>query len=110
MYEIRNNFAGYLVSFLTLNFIVICEIWWEVVGVATSYTINLVAVAIVSLGCTGMMLYQDSLSIYLYKKTIDFTNYILIFAVQQSSFYGYTSMLPSRYTQAVMAGESKCLI
>lgn len=27
--------------------------------------------------------------------------------VQQSSFYGYTSMLPSRYTQAVMAGESK---
>ncbi|OXU25295.1 hypothetical protein TSAR_006457 [Trichomalopsis sarcophagae] len=69
---------GYLVSFLTLNFIVICEIWWEVVGVATSYTINLVAVAIVSLGCT----------------------------VQQSSFYGYTSMLPSRYTQAVMAGES----
>ncbi|PSN43625.1 hypothetical protein C0J52_15027 [Blattella germanica] len=26
--------------------------------------------------------------------------------VQQSSFYGYTSMLPSRYTQAVMAGES----
>lgn len=27
--------------------------------------------------------------------------------VQQSSFYGYTSMLPTRYTQAVMAGESK---
>ncbi|XP_029155008.1 equilibrative nucleoside transporter 4-like [Nylanderia fulva] len=69
---------GYLVSFVTLNFVVICEIWWEFFGVATSYTINLVAVAIVSLGCT----------------------------VQQSSFYGYTSMLPSRYTQAVMAGES----
>ncbi|XP_015593950.1 equilibrative nucleoside transporter 4 [Cephus cinctus] len=69
---------GYLVSFVTLNFVVICEIWWEVFGVATSYTINLIAVAIVSLGCT----------------------------VQQSSFYGYTSMLPSRYTQAVMTGES----
>ncbi|KAJ8687898.1 hypothetical protein QAD02_023693 [Eretmocerus hayati] len=69
---------GYLVSFLTLNFIVFCEIWWEVFGYATSYTINLVAVAVVSLGCT----------------------------VQQSSFYGYTSMLPTRYTQAVMAGES----
>jgi len=27
--------------------------------------------------------------------------------VQQSSFYGYTSMLPSRYTQAVMTGESE---
>ncbi|KAG7205436.1 hypothetical protein KM043_007428 [Ampulex compressa] len=69
---------GYLVSFFTLNFVVICEIWWELFAVATSYTINLVAVAVVSLGCT----------------------------VQQSSFYGYTSMLPSRYTQAVMAGES----
>ncbi|XP_078041485.1 equilibrative nucleoside transporter 3 isoform X1 [Augochlora pura] len=69
---------GYLVSFVTLNFVMICEIWWELFAVATSYTINLVAVAIVSLGCT----------------------------VQQSSFYGYTSMLPSRYTQAVMTGES----
>ncbi|KAL6267218.1 hypothetical protein P5V15_000294 [Pogonomyrmex californicus] len=69
---------GYLVSFVILNFVVICEIWWELFGVATSYTVNLVAVAIVSLGCT----------------------------VQQSSFYGYTSMLPSRYTQAVMTGES----
>ena len=28
-------------------------------------------------------------------------------SVQQSSFYGYTSMLPKRYTQAVMVGESK---
>ena len=61
-------------SFVTLNFVVICEIWWTFFGVTTSYTINLVAVATVSLGCT----------------------------VQQSSFYGYTSMLPSRYTQAVM--------
>jgi hypothetical protein len=31
----------------------------------------------------------------------------LILSVQQSSFYGYTSMLPKRYTQAVMTGESK---
>nr|XP_050861032.1 equilibrative nucleoside transporter 4 [Vespula vulgaris]XP_050861033.1 equilibrative nucleoside transporter 4 [Vespula vulgaris] len=69
---------GYLVSFVTLNFVVICEIWWELFGATTSYNINLIAVAIVSLGCT----------------------------VQQSSFYGYTSMLPSRYTQAVMTGES----
>ncbi|XP_063244891.1 equilibrative nucleoside transporter 4 [Bacillus rossius redtenbacheri] len=69
---------GYLVSFITLLFVATCEIWWEIFGAATSYTINLVAVAVVSLGCT----------------------------VQQSSFYGYTSMLPSRYTQAVMAGES----
>ncbi|XP_011310979.1 equilibrative nucleoside transporter 4 [Fopius arisanus] len=69
---------GYLVSVVTLNFVLISEIWWEFFGVTSSYTINLVAVAIVSVGCT----------------------------VQQSSFYGYTSMLPSRYTQAVMTGES----
>ena len=45
--------TGYLVSFLTLNFVVICEISWEVFGVATTYMINLIAVAIVSLECTG---------------------------------------------------------
>lgn len=45
--------SGYLVSFITLNFVMICEIWWELFAVTTSYTINLVAVAIVSLGCTG---------------------------------------------------------
>ncbi|XP_015109665.1 equilibrative nucleoside transporter 4 [Diachasma alloeum] len=69
---------GYLVSVVTLNFVLISEIWWEFFGVTSSYTINLIAVAVVSVGCT----------------------------VQQSSFYGYTSMLPSRYTQAVMTGES----
>ncbi|XP_067002183.2 equilibrative nucleoside transporter 4 [Anabrus simplex] len=69
---------GYLVSFFTLFFVTLCEICWEAFGQSTSYTINLIAVAVVALGCT----------------------------VQQSSFYGYTSMLPSRYTQAVMAGES----
>jgi len=31
-------------------------------------------------------------------------------SVQQSSFYGYTSMLPPRYTQAVMTGESTSLL
>jgi len=29
--------------------------------------------------------------------------------VQQSSFYGYTGLLPKRYTQGVMTGESKYL-
>lgn len=28
-------------------------------------------------------------------------------SVQQSSFYGYMGMLPKRYTQGVMTGESK---
>lgn len=69
---------GYIVSFFTLLFVATCEIWLGIFGTKTLYTMNLVAVSVVALGCT----------------------------VQQSSFYGYTSMLPSRYTQAVMAGES----
>ncbi|XP_018577817.1 equilibrative nucleoside transporter 4 [Anoplophora glabripennis] len=73
----RINF-GYIISFLTLMFVVLCEVWWEAFGSATSYTVNLAAVAVVAVGCT----------------------------VQQSSFYGYTSMLPPKYTQAVMVGES----
>lgn len=73
----RINF-GYFMSFITLIFVIICEIWWEAFGTATSYDVNLTAVAVVAIGCT----------------------------VQQSSFYGYTSMLPTRYTQAVMVGES----
>ncbi|ENN78603.1 hypothetical protein YQE_04970, partial [Dendroctonus ponderosae] len=73
----RINF-GYIMSFLTLVFVVVCEIWWEAWGTVTSYTVNLAAVAVVAVGCT----------------------------IQQSSFYGYTSMLPPQYTQAVMVGES----
>uniref|UniRef100_A0A8D8TT11 Equilibrative nucleoside transporter 4 n=1 Tax=Cacopsylla melanoneura TaxID=428564 RepID=A0A8D8TT11_9HEMI len=69
---------GYIISFVTLLFIAFFEIWLQVFDPNTSYNVLLASVAIVSLGCT----------------------------VQQSSFYGYTSMLPSRYTQAVMAGES----
>ncbi|GLV40804.1 Equilibrative nucleoside transporter 3 [Carabus blaptoides fortunei] len=69
---------GYLVSLSTLLFVATCEIWWEAFGTSASYAVNLGAVAVIALGCT----------------------------VQQSSFYGYTSMLPGRYTQAVMAGES----
>ncbi|KAJ1522691.1 hypothetical protein ONE63_001852 [Megalurothrips usitatus] len=69
---------GYIVSFITLLFVAVCEIYLGLFSNQTSYSINLVAMAVLAVGCT----------------------------VQQSSFYGYTSMLPSRYTQAVMAGES----
>ena len=36
----------------------------------------------------------------------EFSHYPFYISVQQSSFYGLTSMLPARYTQAVMTGES----
>ncbi|KAG8177783.1 hypothetical protein JTE90_012903 [Oedothorax gibbosus] len=69
---------GYVVSLATLLHVALFEIWMEVFDLWHGYFVNLLAVAFVSFGCT----------------------------VQQSSFYGYTSMLPSRYTQAVMTGES----
>ncbi|XP_077527834.1 equilibrative nucleoside transporter 3 [Haemaphysalis longicornis] len=75
--QVRITF-GYLLSFATLLFVALFEVHWETFEHEAGYRANLIAIAIVALGCT----------------------------VQQSSFYGYTSMLPSRYTQAVMTGES----
>ncbi|XP_070380619.1 equilibrative nucleoside transporter 4 isoform X1 [Dermacentor albipictus] len=75
--QVRITF-GYLLSFATLLFVALFEVHWESFEHDAGYRANLVAIATVALGCT----------------------------VQQSSFYGYTSMLPSRYTQAVMTGES----
>lgn len=69
---------GYAISFTTLIFVALCEVAWEVFSSATAYSVNLAAVSLVAIGCT----------------------------VQQSSFYGFASMLPKEYTQAVMAGES----
>ncbi|GAB6021425.1 Epsin-3, clathrin recruitment and traffic between the Golgi and endosome [Chamberlinius hualienensis] len=69
---------GYVISFFTLLFVTLTIVWFDVFDLNSSYRINLLAVAVVAFGCT----------------------------VQQSSFYGYTSMLPPRYTAAVMTGES----
>ncbi|XP_056390622.1 equilibrative nucleoside transporter 4 isoform X3 [Hyla sarda] len=70
--------AGYIFALGPLIFIGICDIWLELFTFKQSYAINLFAVGVVAFGCT----------------------------VQQSSFYGYTGMLPKRYTQGVMTGES----
>ncbi|XP_041373222.1 equilibrative nucleoside transporter 4-like [Gigantopelta aegis] len=69
---------GYIVSFVTLLLIALCDVWFQLFSEDVAYRITLLAVAVVAVGST----------------------------VQQSSFYGYTSMLPRRYTQAVMTGES----
>nr|XP_035972461.1 equilibrative nucleoside transporter 4 isoform X3 [Halichoerus grypus] len=70
--------AGYLLALGPLLFISICDVWLQLFSRDQAYAINLAAVGTVALGCT----------------------------VQQSSFYGYTGMLPKRYTQGVMTGES----
>ncbi|XP_068142055.1 equilibrative nucleoside transporter 4 [Drosophila tropicalis] len=69
---------GYMVSFTTLIFVAVCEVAWHMFSTNTAYVVNMSAVALTAIGCT----------------------------VQQSSFYGFASMLPKQYTQAVMAGES----
>ncbi|KAM4632355.1 equilibrative nucleoside transporter 4 [Discoglossus pictus] len=70
--------VGYFFALGPLLFVGICDVWLELFTFHQSYAINLVAVGVVAFGCT----------------------------VQQSSFYGYTGMLPKRYTQGVMTGES----
>uniref|UniRef100_A0A2K5XF71 Equilibrative nucleoside transporter 4 n=1 Tax=Mandrillus leucophaeus TaxID=9568 RepID=A0A2K5XF71_MANLE len=69
--------AGYLLALGPLLFISICDVWLQLFSRDQAYAINLAAVGTVAFGCT----------------------------VQQSSFYGYTGMLPKRYTQGVMTGE-----
>ncbi|XP_034525650.1 equilibrative nucleoside transporter 4 isoform X3 [Ailuropoda melanoleuca] len=71
--------AGYLLALGPLLFISICDVWLQLFSHDQAYAINLAAVGTVALGCT----------------------------VQQSSFYGYTGMLPKRYTQGVMTGENE---
>ncbi|XP_006010241.1 equilibrative nucleoside transporter 4 [Latimeria chalumnae] len=70
--------VGYLFALGPLVFVSVCDVWLGLFAVKQAYAINLVAVGVVAFGCT----------------------------VQQSSFYGYTGMLPKRYTQGVMTGES----
>nr|XP_045360152.1 equilibrative nucleoside transporter 4 [Camelus bactrianus] len=73
--------AGYLLALGPLLFISVCDVWLQLFSRDQAYAINLAAVGTVAFGCT----------------------------VQQSSFYGYTGMLPKRYTQGVMTGESEYL-
>lgn len=70
---------GYTISLTTLIFVALCEVGWHMFDSKTAYSVNLIAVSATAIGCT----------------------------VQQSSFYGFASMFPRKYTQAVMAGESK---
>lgn len=69
---------GYAISLCTLVFVALCEVAWHMFSAQSAYSVNLIAVSLTAIGCT----------------------------VQQSSFYGFASMFPKKYTQAVMAGES----
>lgn len=73
------SLSGYIVSFITLIFVALCEVAWHVFEAQTAYSVNLACVSLCALGCT----------------------------VQQSSFYGFAALLPKKkFTQALMFGES----
>ncbi|XP_029365293.1 equilibrative nucleoside transporter 4 isoform X2 [Echeneis naucrates] len=70
--------VGYVLALGPLVFVSVFDVWLAKFTTRQAYIVNLVSVGVVAFGCT----------------------------VQQSSFYGYMGMLPKRYTQGVMTGES----
>lgn len=91
-------------------FVSVFDVWLELFDTQQSYVVTLAAIAIVAFGCTGTyiqatMFLQLTYIVSLWSETLPIV--LLTFAVQQSSFYGYTGMLPKRYTQGVMTGESE---
>ncbi|KAF4074054.1 hypothetical protein AMELA_G00250190 [Ameiurus melas] len=70
--------VGYVFALGPLLFVSIFDVWLGKFTTNQAYALNLISVGVVAFGCT----------------------------VQQSSFYGYMGMLPKRYTQGVMTGES----
>ena len=70
---------GYVLTLGPLIYVTLFHICWQVFSDQSTSLVSLVsACGVAGIGC----------------------------AIQQSSFYGYSGMLPPRYTQAVMAGES----
>ena len=95
----RRVIFGYCLTLVVLMFITIFCVGLEIFPQKWSYSIFLLSVAILAVGCTRKMnqLSQARLGLF----------FSLRLLVQQTSFYGLTSMLPFRYTQAVMTGESR---
>lgn len=95
----RRVIFGYCLTLIILMFITVFCVGLEIFPTEWSYSIFLLSVGILAVGCTCK---ANSSAL----KSIDLV-YFRCFLVQQTSFYGLTSMLPFRYTQAVMTGESK---
>lgn len=91
-----------------LVFVSVFDVWLELFDTQQSYALTLAAIAIVAFGCTGEYIQAIMLFSLAYIVLLGCVNIVhLTFTVQQSSFYGYTGMLPKRYTQGVMTGESE---
>lgn len=44
---------GYAISLTTLVFVALCEVAWHMFTAQTAYSVNLVAVSLTAVGCTG---------------------------------------------------------
>lgn len=44
---------GYVISVTTLLFVGICEVAWQMFSAQTAYSVNLIAVSLTAVGCTG---------------------------------------------------------
>ena len=83
IYLLNGHFlAGYVISLSVLLFISVFEVATDSLPRDHGYHIVLISTVLLGVGCT----------------------------VQQSSFYGFTSMLPKKFTQGVMAGESMTFV
>lgn len=68
---------GYIVSLIALTIVFFCEIVWHVFNAQTPYSVISIAGASAAIGC----------------------------AIQQSSYFGFASMFPKKYIQALLVGE-----
>ncbi|KAI4822554.1 hypothetical protein KUCAC02_008091 [Chaenocephalus aceratus] len=103
---------------------IVFDVWLAKFTTGQAYVVNLVSVGVVAFGCTGLSqrlsdtqwrLQSNVFSLILARTqppASSSNRFILAEArvsspvLQQSSFYGYMGMLPKRYTQGVMTGES----
>lgn len=44
---------GYIVSFSTLAFVAVFEVWLQVIPESIAYSVTLLAVVLLAVGCTG---------------------------------------------------------
>ncbi|CAF91152.1 unnamed protein product, partial [Tetraodon nigroviridis] len=102
--------VGYILALGPLVFVSVFDVWLAKFTTRQAYVVNLVSVGVVASGaqvvtiatcCVRRLLRSgDSGGVaarYRLRSEV---------RVQQSSFYGYMGMLPKRYTQGVMTGES----
>lgn len=68
---------GYIILIVAVTIVFFCEMVWHIFGAQTAFSVISVASVLAAIGC----------------------------AIKQSSFYGFASMFPKKYVQAIMVGE-----